>query len=365
MGYNTLIQRDGSRLNFESDFDEVDSDYARIGDELQKSRTLRDLDFSSHSRLAEIVVFQLLRTPLVRKTLLYIPRAITAELADKGLSTPQPDDLLDENGVRQIARDLLAQSASLRDTLLSKDAILFEPVGSGRFWISDHPVVLFSQLPMGEVGLSSLGVEVYLPISADLVLGYLCKSLRNSPSLNITGTSTGVGPVESARLTGIPLKISDSVVNFFNSLQVLFAARFLYASQDDFDLARKMIKLDPSLARNESLLQMGQLGHAPPRPKNIPPGEWLYLENKAGYLLIPISDFQSDGPRRDMTTTRPELVERAIELGSFERAEVFANSGGCSIRGAKVVLMDSSPLRFRLESAGPKFSALDRATKPE
>jgi hypothetical protein len=44
------------------------------------------------------------------------------------------------------------------------------------FWASDNPVVLHNSFPYGERGLSAPGIEIYLTISSNLIVGLLCPS---------------------------------------------------------------------------------------------------------------------------------------------------------------------------------------------
>lgn len=177
-GYNKLTRSSGEQLNFEPDFEEIDRTYAAIGDVLAKTRYLSRLDDATRRALADVTAVQLLRTPIVRSSLNQLPRDLFEELRRVGLPAPAEAELPSEDQIRQSARDLIADRSGARDALLAKDLMLLEPQGQARFWTSDHPVVRYSKAPLGETGLSSLGVEVYLPLAADLMLGFVCPSLR-------------------------------------------------------------------------------------------------------------------------------------------------------------------------------------------
>jgi len=68
-GYNTLVQPDGSELNFEADFDAIDAAYAEVGDALTARRDISGLDPDFKLKLADATAVQVLRTPIVRSTL--------------------------------------------------------------------------------------------------------------------------------------------------------------------------------------------------------------------------------------------------------------------------------------------------------
>lgn len=359
-GYNTLTQADGERLNFEPDFDEIDATYARIGDHLAATRDVSKLSDTMRGELADVVAVQLLRTPIVRSTLEKLPRDLVEEMQRVGLPAPDDTELPSDDQVRQASRDLVANRAPTRETLLAKDLMLFEPQEQARFWTSDHPVARYSTTPLGETGLQSLGVEIFLPIAADLLVGLACPSLRRGRVSWVDET----GPQSSAQAEviarGLPLKIDERVVGFFNYLQVRSSQRFLYAMEDDFELARQTLALMPSLRSNDSLITMGQMGRAPPRPANLPPGEWLVLESTIGHRLIPILGYTAVGLGHEMSTYDLGLLDDAVRAQPFVRANIFAKTGGGGMRGVKIKVLDRQPpARFKLVHADPSLEGLD------
>jgi len=365
-GYNTLIQPDGARLNFESEFDAIDTAYAEVGNILAQDRTVAGLDLAFRTDLADSAAAQFLRTPIVRSSLAALPRDLTDELRAKDLPAPVDDELPDENDVRRISRNLIQERARLCDALLAKDLLLFAPTGAARFWTSDHPVVRHSNTPLGDLGFESLGVEIYLPIATDLMLGFLCPSLLKT--LTRGRLEDLVMPADKkarliaqrqALLEGTPLAASDGDVRWFNSLQVVGSSRFLYAADDAFDLAREMLDTRPDLRSVERMFTMGGLGEAPPRPQNLPPGEWLCLEGVDRWARIPITGW-SHGDGREMWTDRPDLLAEALTFAPFVTAHVFADDGSEMMRGAAVEILEPGPrTRFRLLFADPSLQALD------
>lgn len=358
--YNTLTQSDGDRLNFEADFDKIDAAYARIGDDLAIVRDASKLNDATRRSLADVVAVQLLRTPIVRSTLAKLPRDLINELKARGLPAPEDAELPTDDDIRQSSRELIGDRAEPRALLLAKDLMLFEPDGEARFWTSDHPVVRYSSAPLGENGLASLGVEIYLPIAADLLLGFVCPSLRNEPLSWVDELGTRTATQGEVIRRGAPLKVDERVVNFFNSLQVQSSQRFLYASRDDFELARKMIALRPELSGNDSLIHMGKMGEALPRPGNLPPGEWLYLETADSHLLAPIRDYSAGGFGHEMSFPDLDLLDLALEQQPFVRAAIFAKAGGREMRGVKINVLDRGPpARIKLGFAETALQALD------
>lgn len=68
------------------------------------------------------------------------------------------------------------------EALMKKDLVLFRGDGSTLFWIGDSPVALHNTINPGDrlrstLGLGVQGIEIYLPISKDLVLAHMCPSI--------------------------------------------------------------------------------------------------------------------------------------------------------------------------------------------
>jgi hypothetical protein len=365
-GYNTLVQPDGSELNFEVDFDAIDLAYAEVGDALAARRDISGLDPDFKLKLADATAVQALRTPIVRSTLTVSANALITELRDKGLPAPDEADPLDDNIARQLTREMIADRDRIRAALLAKDLILFEPAGKFLFWTSDHPVVRYSNAPTGETGFESLGVEIYLPIASDLMLGFICPSLLKRLTrvqLELLDMTTEIKSrliaQRDAILQGSPLAVSDEDVRWFNSMQVAGSTRFVYAANIDFELARKMLRSDPELKSTDSLLRMGRLGEAPPRSSNLPAGEWVYLEGAEHWRLIAITDW-SLGRQRQMTTTDIDQLRLAVAEGPFVSAQVFADAGSQLMRGASLEVLDwGPPARFQLVFSDPALRGLD------
>lgn len=365
-GYNTLIQPDGARLNFESDFDAIDAAYAKVGDSLAEHRTVAGLDLAFRTDLADAAAAQFLRTPIVRSSLAAFPRDLSEGLKEKGLPAPSEGELPDENDVRLISRNLIRDRARLRDALLAKDLMLFEATGPALFWTSDHPVVRHSDTPFGDLGFESLGVQVYLPIAADLMLGFLCPSLlkaltrRRLEDLAMPDDKkASLIARRQALLEGAPLAASGTDVRWFNSLQVAGSSRFLYAADDNFDLARDMLAARPDLRSVERLISVGGLGEAPPRPGNLPPGQWLCVEGTDRWAQIPITGYNSENGR-EMWTDRPDLLAEALTFAPFVSGHVFADGGSAMMRGVTVeILQAGARTHFRLVFVDPSLRALD------
>jgi len=218
-------------------------------------RSLRNLSTSARTLVALFAVVQMLRTEAQRKQ----SKALIDDLHDAikraGWNTDKVEgfDFLDEEEVRvssitslrELARDLLPH-------LVNKDWVLYRAPQGSSLYISDNPVALFNlnQDPVrSTLGLRVPGIQLYLPLSSDLCLRFLCPTIAD----------TVRGSYELAKKLGHPvpchveslihaldggdmLPLDPANVIHQNSLQVANAERFVFCQSDDFALVREMIQ---------------------------------------------------------------------------------------------------------------------------
>lgn len=170
-----------------------------------------------------------------------------------------------------------------------KKWILFQTTKDKPFIIGDCPVALHNENDFGfygNLGFGLTGIQVYLPITPELTLGFLCDSvIQNRKNLyadNLQKVQNMISHTQSLLVMGrlnneqrkflsdeiksyennlklldIDKSITDSMeqgqavivdserLKFLNHLQVRFAERFLFSSKKDFSLAQKMISDNP------------------------------------------------------------------------------------------------------------------------
>jgi hypothetical protein len=165
---------------------------------------------------------------------------------------------LDESGTEheKSLSTILGITRSLVDALQKKHMVLYRSDGSSSFCISDSPVALHNSVNPGEgirgtLGLGVPGIEVYLPISKELVLAHLCPTIALAYSgLEEEARRMGfihahANPYLRAVENGMAIRVEKEHVRFHNSLQLGFAERFVYSSVDDFEDARDILSGDP------------------------------------------------------------------------------------------------------------------------
>lgn len=89
---------------------------------------------------------------------------------------PLTEDRLKQLHLRN-TQDMLGKFALV---IGGKDMLLARPAENDSFYIGDNPVVLSNRLdfgPYGNIGLGVKGIEIYLPLSSNLLLCAFCPSI--------------------------------------------------------------------------------------------------------------------------------------------------------------------------------------------
>jgi hypothetical protein len=147
-------------------------------------------------------------------------------------------------------------------------------------YISDNPLVMHNERtfgPYGNIGLAVPGVEIYYPLSPDVVLAYLCPtSMKNieekqaeaekyasSYFARKTLSPTGISQADITTLEKLRAEIrkgkdhyrlmkenrvvpmNGQNILYLNSLQVSSSYRFVAASKSDFRFAKRALHERP------------------------------------------------------------------------------------------------------------------------
>lgn len=165
--------------------------------------------------------------------------------------------------------------------IIQMDWLLFTTTPDAPFWISDNPLTMHnseSHPIYRNTGFASPGVEIYLPISPMIMLGFWCPSRRE---LIHAGVASGrrvlkfeeiaargrdtlglaierahtLHDVQTRLARLVPLlealeregtiQCSPDNVNFFNASQVRWAERFVISPRPEFAVANEMVTKYP------------------------------------------------------------------------------------------------------------------------
>ena len=222
------------------------------------TRTLPS-DPETRIRLASFVALQKLRTDSQRQQYMHLFELLEGTLKERQAPNAAPFF------TQPTAEELHAETITIIPELsrvtaqhiLAKSWMLFGTSHRDPFYISDNPVTMHNTLNqhplMGGAGLALLGVEIYLPISDTLCMGFLCPSIEAwlRESLKRTEMAAPSQSIDYVRsmvdaFDGNRVHMLDPVnVMHQNSLQVDNAEKQVYSRIQEFSVAKEMIALDP------------------------------------------------------------------------------------------------------------------------
>lgn len=263
---------------------------SKVAPHYQRIVETRQLDRTDGERaaLAVLVAFQFVRTKAHREL-----RKDFAEQAKKTVEAmgasmeqvegwqPLTEDRLKEHHLIGIY-DSLTEFAGL---IGAKDFLLSSSARDRAFYLGDNPVCLHNSNDFGaygNLGVAVPGIEIYLPLSADLMLCAWCPSILNGIRKNLADVKPQraealrrvirreisgdtmrefmkeLGASEArlqARLDAFeegtaPVSSLENM-DFYNSLQMVFAHRYVICPQADFELARRHNKEFPNLRKGK------------------------------------------------------------------------------------------------------------------
>ena len=253
--------------------------YRRILEEQRLSGSLEEKE-----TLALFISFQMLRTRAWRDSFVEMEEQLDEHLQKRGASINQVEGytpLTDDNLKLLHARSIKESLPKFTEILSTKDLLLLRAKRGRAFYLGDDPVVLYNDEPRdpfwGNIGLTVKGIQIYVPLSADMMLAAWCPSILREmeesssaahAKLDTAYVNTILSPIiagrsditalrdqiklarESLRKTsefvaacrsGVPADMTDDNMDFYNSMQVQSAREYVVCRDSDFRLARRFV----------------------------------------------------------------------------------------------------------------------------
>lgn len=268
----------GTKLTLEPGLAELESRAARHIERIVKDKRLHVMEHEERGELARFLAVQMIRTKasvaMTRDVYARMEKWLRKSGADDKFFEPDPALGSRENAERAMfAREIAEAPKDLGPALVAKDWVLLQNDGKKSYLIGDNPLTMHNMIRRegrGNLGLAVEGIEVYFPLSPDLALALWCPSHREAlvngyqriaqssktqPWLGeqFSDVSKNVVDIMNAITKGVPLRSQAENVVFFNSLQVAFAERFVFGSNEDFSLVEEMIRIHPELRHGRRL----------------------------------------------------------------------------------------------------------------
>lgn len=240
-----------------------------------------DVTPEQKANLSVFVAFQMLRTRSQRDQFVQLEQQLAEKFATTGDKIEQIEGftpLTPETLTHQHIQFMKEAFGDFAQIIASKDFLLMAAPKGRTFYLSDNPVTLHNSEPtdgfLGNMGLQCRGIEIYLPLSAKLMLAAWCPSILAgvrerraeqrrmlasavlSPAMNRADANPqlleqlkqlhSMGNAASELLAsfeaGTPVAVSEENMDFQNSLQVGQAREHIVCQQADFELARRFTR---------------------------------------------------------------------------------------------------------------------------
>jgi hypothetical protein len=246
----------------DSDVDEwvkrVEAEAGGTVADIRRNGNLKNLTHGDREWLAAFVAIQMVRTKRHLTAQDDLSKAFASALRARGAD---PSDIpgfgeFDAETLRaEFLKGIQSMSQKLFAYLNGKVVVLFASDRRNPCWISDHPVVRYNSLNPGDgiqgtAGVACTGIEIYLPIDSQHILGFLCSSIeeyfRNARRLfSIVPVPALINEMLDGISKGEPITAEEMNVTFFNFLQVSQSEQYLFAEDNNFELAQRILRDDP------------------------------------------------------------------------------------------------------------------------
>lgn len=266
-----VLKNGDNEISIEPWFALLDSKAGEVVSQIIHSESIQGLSKEEWDWFILFVAFQFIRTRQQLETLKNFKSQMIEWFKVRDMDS-ESINYSDQDLKNALLSDMFKNIPRLQEALESKYVLLFKTGTSTSFYTSDHPVVQHNDNDglYGNLGLETPGIQVYLPLSSQLLIGFWCRSVgntiydtkqkidfilraeQNQPGFfeasqsemtlqKLKDKSKRLDNLHNA-LAGIsPCPVDPEELTFMNHLQVIFSNRFVYSSQDDFSLVKRMI----------------------------------------------------------------------------------------------------------------------------
>jgi uncharacterized protein DUF4238 len=271
-GYFYEFDTDWGSLSLEPGLADLEARAAAILEGVIRAESLHLLSPDDRVLLAIFFAVQFTRTRQIRESMLSMSQQLSDWLRGMGIDPERVEGFkaLDEEAAKLMAMKMTDESRlEFAPHFLLKTWILIRNATEDPFLLSDNPVALHNSRPAnfyGNLGLTSPGIEIHIPLTPRLGFNLLCPSfeeevrrgyavlhqLKKVSVPEFTRHKDSFAFTESfiaAVDEGKPLDLKPENVLRENSLQVRSGERWLFSRKPDFQLAIEMLEKHPELAR--------------------------------------------------------------------------------------------------------------------
>lgn len=271
------VEIEGELISQEGPLSEIEGAVAPVLERLVELRRLRSLTLSDRRKIASFCAVQLVRTQTFREQIKDVMEGTAQALRSRGIDPAEVKNFehLSDDQIKQFALEMLTDAAKTYGPhFLTKYWHLVGADADDPFHLGDNPVVVdndFTRRAAGTLGLACPGVTIYLPLAPTLCLAMTDRRLvakllsdyriveKRYKKLKKIASRTVLDPAVAAALEeqekenprlknmvetfsrGTPSAHRPEIVMRVNSLQMLYAGRWIVSSKSDFSLPLRMI----------------------------------------------------------------------------------------------------------------------------
>jgi hypothetical protein len=277
------VEVDGEKVSLEEPLTEIEGRVGPVLARLVQNQNLTELTKEDRFSIASFCAVQLLRTQAFRDRIKDLNVGVAEALRKRGIDPSEVSNfkMLSEDEIKAFSLEMLADAPrKYGPHFLSKYWHIVGATPDDPFHLGDHPVVLDNDVvgpTQGALGLASPGVTIYLPLAPTLCLAMTDPALIEELfegarkvrtgyrdwEMKVAGQNLAPGWAAFAEAMkgnhdrvnqmiqsfekGIPSAHDPLIVMRVNSLQMLYAGRWIVSSKPNFELPLKMIANDPTL----------------------------------------------------------------------------------------------------------------------
>jgi hypothetical protein len=230
----------------EETLNSIESSFAPVYKKILVHEDLGRLTSGEKEAVALFVVAQEQRTREKRETIADTMRQLKQRLYKETLSEEfkeryRIDKLDKEEEIKAFHLGTFKHIPLYTDITLQMKWILLINHTTMPFWTSDHPINRFNPVdakPYGNLGLLCRGIEIHFPLSPKMVLSFC-----DPAAYELLPSRYQIEDIQN--------------VEFENWLQVAHSTRYVFSKTNDFALADRILRDNPSLREiNRKRIQM-------------------------------------------------------------------------------------------------------------
>lgn len=268
-------------ISFENKFQLLEDRSSCVIRKILETRNLLSLGPLEFADLNLFVVAQILRSKMWRENAESITREIKRRAP--GLKMSPDTSLITDDQFNKLLQLKNAFESLDKLAYLLCQKLCFLMIGNGTdpIYISDSPVVMHNLNdygPYGNIGLALAGIEIYFPLSAEVILAYNCPTIAEQMKRNIETAEKNASKAFGAAFlskNGLDVRSKFEIAEakaqicraqtafklltkhrcvpmsadnhlYVNSLQISSSHRYIASKFNDFDLVRKGLKERPN-----------------------------------------------------------------------------------------------------------------------